>query len=479
MLETRNYINGKFIDTISKQNIPILNPANQSIVGYIDEALDEEIDLAYNAASKAFNKRILQDMDAAKKSKLMRQVASKLREYKKKSSITLSQENGKTIEQCEGEFDGAANVFDYYAGLTDKIENKLIPSGKDSFNYITLEPFGVSLQIVPWNYPIALFARSVAVSLVIGNTIVIKPPELCPISSNIFGQIFSEVDIPNGILNIVHGHGEITGKKLVDNKAVNQVVFTGSPEVASEILKRTADRIIPCHLELGGKSAAIIYQDADIDKAVDSTVKGIFKPNAGQICVAMSRVIIHPKIKDEYLTKLHEKTKKLKIGPGDDTQTEVTPLISKEQLKRVSNYCQSGIQSGADLIIGGEKVDEDKGNYFKPTIFDNVDPNSTIAQEEIFGPVTSIFNFESEEEAIEIANSTDYGLASGVFTADDEKAKWTADRIEAGIIWHNDWFVDGVNLPGGGYKKSGYGRDGGIDSLYSYGQTKRISKRIN
>ena len=478
-MEFRNFIGGKFIDSISKRQIPIINPANQDVVGHIDEALDDEIDEALFAAKKSFNQRILQDMDASLKSKKMRAIASKLREYKKRGAKILSQENGKTIEQCEGEFDGAANVFDYYAGLTDKIENKLIPSGNDTFNYIVLEPFGVSLQIVPWNYPISLFARSVAVSLVVGNTIVIKPPELCPISSNIFGEIFNEVAIPNGILNIVHGYGEVTGKKLVDHNSIDQVVFTGSPEVASEILKRTADRIIPCHLELGGKSAAIIYPDANIDNAVDSTIKGIFKPNAGQICVAMSRVIIHPKIKNEYMTKLFEKTKNLKIGSGSDNMTEVTPLISNEQLQRVSNYCQSGVQSGAELIIGGEKHDQENGNYFKPTIFDNVDPKSTIAQEEIFGPVTSIFNFETEEEAIEIANSTDYGLASGVFTADDEKAKWTADRIEAGIVWHNDWFVDGVNLPGGGYKKSGYGRDGGIDSLYSYGQTKRVSKRIN
>ena len=478
-MEVRNFIGGKFVDSISKSNIPVINPANQNVVGQIDEALDEEIDLALLAAKNSFNKRILQDMDASLKSKKMRSIASKLREYKKRGGMILSQENGKTIEQCEGEFEGAANVFDYYAGLTDKIENKLIPSGNDTFNYIVLEPFGVSLQIVPWNYPIALFARSVAVSLVVGNTIVIKPPELCPISSNIFGEIFNEVELPDGVINIVHGYGEVTGKKLVDHNSIDQVVFTGSPEVASEILKRTADRIIPCHLELGGKSAAIIYPDANIDNAVDSTIKGIFKPNAGQICVAMSRVIIHQKIKDEYMTKLFEKTKKLKIGAGSDNTTEVTPLISTEQLQRVSNYCQSGVQSGAELIIGGEKHDQENGNYYKPTIFDNVDPKSTIAQEEIFGPVTSIFNFETEEEAIEIANSTDYGLASGVFTNNDEKAKWTADRIEAGIVWHNDWFVDGVNLPGGGYKKSGYGRDGGIDSLYSYGQTKRVSKRIN
>mgnify|MGYP001372293033 CR=1 FL=1 len=478
-MEVRNYINGNFIDSLSKKNIPVIDPSNQKTVGCIDEALDKEIDLAFSAAKEAFDKRILQDMDPAFKSKMMRLIASKLREYKKRGSIILSKENGKTLEQCEGEFEGAASVFDYYAGITDKIENKLIPSGKDSFNYIILEPFGVSLQIVPWNYPISLFARSVAVSLVVGNTIVIKPPELCPISSNIFGQIFNEIEIPNGILNIVHGYGEVTGRKLVDHKAVNQVVFTGSPEVASEILKNTADRIIPCHLELGGKSAAIIYPDANIDKAVDSTIKGIFKPNAGQICVAMSRVIIHPKVKDEYMTKLYKKTKALKIGAGNEKKVDVTPLISKEQLKRVSNYCKSGIQSGANLITGGEKLEIGKGNYFEPTIFDDVDPKSTIAQEEIFGPVTSIFNFETENEAIDLINSTDYGLASGVFTSDDQKAKWTAERIEAGIVWHNDWFVDGVNLPGGGYKKSGYGRDGGIDSLYSYGQTKRISKRIN
>ena len=477
-METRNFINGNFLESISKKNIPIFNPANQNLVGNIDEALDEEIDLAFKSAKKAFDSRVLIDMDAKDKSKMMRAIATKLREYKDEGGAILSSENGKTVAQCVDEFKGAADTYDYYAGMTDKIENKMIPSGKDTFNYTVLEPYGVSLQIVPWNYPVIIFAGMTAQNLVVGNTIVIKPPELCPISSNFFGRIFKEVGLPNGIINIVHGYGEITGRKLVKHHGLDYIVFTGSPEVASEILKETSDRIIPCHFELGGKSAAIIYPDADIDKAVDSTVKGVFKPNAGQICVAMSRVIIHSKVKDEYMTKLIAKAKKLKIGSGNDPDTEVTPLISKDQLKRVSNYVKSGIQSGASLAIGGEKADVKSGNFFMPTIFDNVETNTTIAQEEIFGPVTSIFNFENEEEAIEIANSTSYGLASGVFTADDQKAKWTAERIKAGVIWQNDWFVDGTNLPSGGYKKSGYGRDGGIDGIYSHGQTKRISKRL-
>ena len=377
-----------------------------------------------------------------------------------------------------GEFEGAANTFDFYAGLTDKIEHKLIPSGNDTQNSVVLEPFGVSLQIVPWNYPVSIFSGMVAQNLIVGNTIVIKPPELCPISSNFYGKIFEEVGVPEGLINIVHGYGEVTGRKLVQHPEVDYIVFTGSPEVASEILKLTADRIIPTHFELGGKSAAIIYPDANIDNAVDSTLKGIFRPNAGQICVAMSRVIVHPKIKDEYMTKLIAKTKELKIGPGEDKDSEVTPLISPQQLKRVSNYVKSGIQSGASVAIGGEEVEIGEGNFYQPTIFDNVKTDATIAQEEIFGPVTTVFDFNDEEEAIQIANSTKYGLASGVFTADDQKAKWTADRIQAGIIWQNDWFVDGVNLPGGGYKRSGYGRDGGVDGIYSHGQTKRISKRL-
>ena len=478
-MEIRNYINGRFINSISKQNIKVMNPANQETVGFVDEALDEEIELAFSAASDAFRSRILQDMDPVIKSNLMRSIASKLRKYKKIGSQLLSLENGKTINQCAGEFEGAACIFDYYAGLTDKIENKLIPAEKNTFNYILLEPFGVSLQIVPWNYPISLFARSVATSMVVGNTVVIKPPELCPISSNLFGKVFEEVGVPKGILNIVHGCGEITGQKLVDNEKVNHIVFTGSQEVASEILRRTADRVIPCHLELGGKSAAIIYPDANIDKVVDSTVKGIFEPNAGQNCVAMSRAIIHSKVKDEFLSKLKKRAEGLRIGPGKNNNSEVTPLITKNHLQRVSNYCMSGIQSGASLVTGGEQIDYNNGNYFKPTVFDSVDYNSTIAQEEIFGPVITILDFETEEEAITLANSTDYGLASGIFTSNDEKAKWTAERIQAGIIWQNDWFVDAVNLPGGGYKKSGYGRDGGIDSLYSYGQTKRVSKRLH
>ena len=478
-MENRNFINGEFINSISNSNIAIEDPSNKKTIANIDEALDEEIDLSFEAAKKVFDSRVLLDMDKNEKSKMMRNIAKELRNYSKEAAVLLSRENGKTIEQCEGEFIGAADIFDYYAGLTDKIENKLIKSGNDTFNYTLLEPFGVSLQIIPWNYPIVLFARSVAVNLVVGNTSVVKPPELCPLSSNYFGKVFEIVGMPKGIVNIVHGYGEVTGRKLVKHKNVNQVVFTGSPEVASEILKETADRIIPCHLELGGKSAAIIYPDADINRAVESTVKGIFKPNAGQICVAMSRIIVHPKIKDEFVTKLINKTKELKVGPGNKEDTTVTPLISDTQLKRVSNYCKSGVQSGANVLVGGDIHENNEGNYFAPTIFDNVDPYSTIGQEEIFGPVTSIMDFQNDDEAIEIANSTDYGLASGVFTSDDQKAKWTAERIQAGVIWHNDWMVDGINLPGGGYKKSGYGRDGGIEGVFSYGQTKRVSKRLS
>jgi len=477
-MEVRNFINGRFINSLSKKTIPVLNPANQKIVGSIEEALDDEINLAFDAARQAFNKRILLDMNAQEKSRMMRAIATKLREKKDVGGKILSQENGKTVAQCIGEFEGAANTFDFYAGLTDKIEHKLIPSGNDTQNSVVLEPFGVSLQIVPWNYPVSIFSGMVAQNLIVGNTIVIKPPELCPISSNFYGKIFEEVGVPEGLINIVHGYGEVTGRKLVQHPEVDYIVFTGSPEVASEILKLTADRIIPTHFELGGKSAAIIYPDANIDNAVDSTLKGIFRPNAGQICVAMSRVIVHPKIKDEYMTKLIAKTKELKIGPGEDEDSEVTPLISPQQLKRVSNYVKSGIQSGASVAIGGEEVEIGEGNFYQPTIFDNVKTDATIAQEEIFGPVTTVFDFNDEEEAIQIANSTKYGLASGVFTADDQKAKWTADRIQAGIIWQNDWFVDGVNLPGGGYKRSGYGRDGGVDGIYSHGQTKRISKRL-
>lgn len=477
-MEVRNFINGRFINSLSKKTIPVLNPANQKIVGSIEEALDDEINLAFDAARQAFDKRILLDMNAQEKSRMMRAIAAKLREKKDEGGKILSQENGKTVAQCIGEFEGAANTFDFYAGLTDKIEHKLIPSGNDTQNLVVLEPFGVSLQIVPWNYPVSIFSGMVAQNLIVGNTIVIKPPELCPISSNFYGKIFEEVGVPEGLINIVHGYGEVTGRKLVQHREVDYIVFTGSPEVASEILKLTADRIIPTHFELGGKSAAIIYPDANIDNAVDSTLKGIFRPNAGQICVAMSRVIVHPKIKDEYMTKLIAKTKELKIGPGEDEDSDVTPLISPQQLKRVSNYVKSGIQSGASVAIGGEEVEIGEGNFYQPTIFDNVKTDATIAQEEIFGPVTTVFDFNDEEEAIQIANSTKYGLASGVFTADDQKAKWTADRIQAGIIWQNDWFVDGVNLPGGGYKRSGYGRDGGVDGIYSHGQTKRISKRL-
>ena len=229
-MEERNFINGRFINSLSKKTIPVLNPANQKIVGSIEEALDDEINLAFDAARQAFDKRILLDMNAQEKSRMMRAIAAKLREKKDEGGKILSQENGKTVAQCIGEFEGAANTFDFYAGLTDKIEHKLIPSGNDTQNSVILEPFGVSLQIVPWNYPVSIFSGMVAQNLIVGNTIVIKPPELCPISSNFYGKIFEEVGVPEGLINIVHGYGEVTGRKLVQHREVDYIVFTGSPD---------------------------------------------------------------------------------------------------------------------------------------------------------------------------------------------------------------------------------------------------------
>ena len=477
MKKYQHYINGEWLDTSDKEIIPVLNPANEELIGEITCGKEADINHAVDAAKKAYNSRILVDMNPMERAKLMRGIAEELRKISKEGGALLCAENGKLLSSSINEFYEAANYFDYYSGLTDKIEGQTIPVNSQVMDYTIYEPYGVSGHIVPWNFPISMVARSLACSFAAGNSTVIKPAELTPLATHsFFAQAIHNAGVPAGLINIVTGYGNEAGAALTAHPDVAQITFTGSVNTGKTILRAAAERAVPAVVELGGKSAAVVLPDADIDKVVNATKIGIFS-QAGQICSAMSRMIVHKSIKQEVLDKLSKLAGSIKVGPGDEEGVDLTPVISEEQLQKIENYARSGLQAGANVISGGNRIDR-KGYFFEPTIYSDVKPEMTIAQEEIFGPFLSVLDYEDHEEAVHIANDTEYGLAAGVFTRDVDMATKTASLLNGGQVYVNSWFTGSIATPFGGYKQSGYSREKGQQAIKSYLQLKNIGIQL-
>tara|TARA_B100001123_G_scaffold283080_1_gene315383 strand:- start:149 stop:1582 length:1434 start_codon:yes stop_codon:yes gene_type:complete len=468
----QNYINGKWLDSLSNDKIEVEDPATTNIIGEIACAKSAEVDLAVEAAKKSFESRILIDMPILERAKLMRKIADETRKIAKEGGTILCYENGKSIQAAIKEFNDVADMFDYYAGLTDKLEGKTIPVSNKVLDYTVLEPYGVSAHIIPWNYPLAMLGRSLACSFATGNSTVIKTAELTPLSATFFSKAIENAGVPPGLINIICGYGNEAGAHLVSHPNVNHVVFTGSIATGKKILHMAADKAIPAIVELGGKSAGIVYPDANLDDVVDSAKHAIFGV-AGQICTAMSRLVVHKSVKDELIVKLVDLSKSLKVGAGYEEGTELTPVISSNQLEKVEGYARSGIQAGAEAVHGGKRIDR-KGYFMEATVLNNVKQDMTVAREEIFGPVLSVLEYQDTEEAINIANDTDYGLGGGVFTKDLNKAAWTASKLQSGQVYVNKWFTGSHATPFGGYKQSGYSREKGIQALNSYLQIKNV-----
>ncbi len=472
MEKYKNFINNSWVDSESKETIKVEDPATAKYIGEIACAKKTEVDLAVNAAKESFNSRILIDMPLLERAKLMHKIADETRKVAQEGGKMLCYENGKTLAAAIKEFNDVADMFDYYAGLTDKLEGKTIPVSHNVFDYTVLEPFGVSAHIVPWNYPLAMVGRSLACSFATGNSTVIKTAELTPLSATIFAKALQKAEVPKGLINIICGYGNEAGSYLVSHPDVNHVVFTGSVATGKKILHACADKAIPAIVELGGKSAGIVYPDADLNDVVESARHAIFGV-AGQICTAMSRLVVHKSIKNELLDKLVDLSKSLKVGAGYEEGTELTPLISSNQLDKVEGYARSGIQQGAEAVHGGKRI-EREGYFMEATVLNNVKQDMTVAREEIFGPVLSILEYQDNEEAISIANDTDYGLGGGVFTKDLNKAAWTASKLQSGQVYVNKWFTGSHATPFGGYKQSGYSREKGIQALNAYLQIKNV-----
>ena len=472
-----NYIDGKFVE--SKKRITVLNPADNSQLAEIACASPEDIDKAVLAAQKCHQSGALSSMRPVELGRMVRAIGDYILNKKDEIATVLTLEAGKPYWEACVEVEGAARYFEYYGNQAETMEGRSIPLGAGYLDFTIYEPMGVSAQIIPWNYPLEMVARGLAAALATGNACVIKTPELDPLSSVYFADAVEEIGFPKGAVNILCGHGPEAGAALASHPQINQIVFTGSVKTGISVASAASQNVVPAVLELGGKSAAIVMPDADMDALADSIRWGIFF-NAGQVCSAMSRVIVHDSVHDEVVERAASIAKSLSVGPGIERREfgeNMGAMVSDPQRDRAEAMCQQAVKDGAKTVTGGHRLNRE-GSFLEPTVFTDVTSDMAIANDEVFGPVLSVLSFKDDDEAIALANSTDYGLVGGIFTGDLDRATRAARQIKAGQIFINEWYAGGVETPFGGYGKSGYGREKGREALMNYVQTKNVAIRM-
>ncbi len=474
MAEFQNYINGKFVAG-GAGRIEVSNPANGQTVG--EQALADagDVDKAVAAAKALHVSGKFSALRPVERGRMVQKMGQYLLQHKDKLAELLSLEQGKPLWESNIEIEGAARYFEYYGNQAETVEGRSIPLGQGYFDFTIYEPFGVSAQIIPWNYPIEMTARSLSAALATGNACVIKSPELTPLTHYIFAEAAEAAGLPEGAVNILCGLGRDAGAALTAHRDVNQIVFTGSIATGIAIASSAAKNVVPCVLELGGKSAAIVHDDADL-QAFESDLRwGIFF-NAGQVCSAMSRVIVHSSRKAELLDRAAAVAQSLHLDEGvnlPEFGNNMGAMVSDAQRDRAENMVAVAVADGAELVCGGRRPNR-QGAFLDPTVI-SCQPDNAIAQQEVFGPVLSVLSFENDDEAVAIANATDYGLVAGVFTQDLNRATKAAAELRAGQVFVNEWYAGGVETPFGGYGKSGYGREKGREALWNYVQTKNIA----
>ncbi|MEH7308329.1 aldehyde dehydrogenase family protein [Neobacillus drentensis] len=476
----RMYINGEWVTSVSGEFFSTYNPANQEVIGTVPRGGKEDVDLAVAAAKKVFETNEWQTLKPSIRGNALYEVARRIRERSEELALIETLDTGKPLAQGRSDVESSARYFEYYAGVADKMFGETIPVAPNVIDYTVREPMGVCAQIIPWNYPLQITSRGVAAAIAVGNTVVVKPAEDTPLSALKLAEIFSEIEVLKDVLQVVTGYGPEAGAALVNHPDVNHITFTGSVGTGTSVMISAAQNIVPVTLELGGKSPHIVFPDCDIEETVTWVTRSIIQ-NAGQTCSAGSRLLVHSKVKEEIIEKLTERMKNIKIGPGVN-DCELGPIISKRQFDRILAMVERAKDQGARVIIGGmqAKVEEPgEGYYFEPTIIDHVSPASEMAQEEVFGPVLTVFEFSTEEEAIQLANGTSYGLVTGIWTNDLSRAHRVASKVKSGQVFINDYgAAGGVELPFGGYKKSGIGREKGVEALQNYTQLKNIAIKI-
>ena len=471
----KSFINGEYVDG-GAGRLAVENPADGSVVAEVAMANADDVSKAVAAARAVQNDGVLSQMRPVELGRMVRRMGDWFLERREEIATVLSLEAGKPYWEALIEVDGAARYFEYYGNQAETMEGRSIPLGGNYLDFTIYEPMGVSAQIIPWNFPLEMVARSLSAALATGNSSVIKTPELDPISSFYFAEAARAAGVPEGAVNIFCGYGPEAGAVLSGHPDINQVVFTGSVKTGIAVATAAAANVVPAVLELGGKSAAVVMPDADLDNFMESVRWGIFF-NAGQVCSAMSRVIVHESIHDEVVERAANLAKSLDVGPGMERReygANMGAMVSIPQRDRAEGMCRDAVDQGARAVTGGHRLNRE-GSFLEPTIFDKVTSDMTIAQEEVFGPVLSVISVKDDDEAVRISNGTDYGLVGGVFTRDLDRATAMARKIRAGQVFVNEWYAGGVETPFGGYGKSGYGREKGREALMNYVQTKNIA----
>ncbi|WNF45122.1 aldehyde dehydrogenase family protein [Pseudomonas sp. SG20056] len=469
-----NHIDGEWVD--STQHLNIHNPGTAAHLATIAQATVADAERAVQAARRCADSGALSRVRPAQRVTWLLRIAEEIRAVADEGAWVLCQENGKSLNDARDEFTEAARYFEYYAGMADKIEGTSIPLGNGYMDFTVYDPMGVSAQIVPWNFPVSICARSLAPALAAGNAVVIKSPELSPLGMCVLVRAIAKAGLPKGAVNLICGRGREVGSHLVSHSGVDQIVFTGSVPTGQTILRDAAAHAIPSVMELGGKSAAIAFADADRKQLLASVKSGIFF-NAGQVCSAMSRLLVQRDIYEEIVQAVVQLAEGLSVGHGQDNP-DLTPVVSAGQLASIEKLCRRAIDEGAVAATGGEAYSDLAGHFMRPTVFRDVSPEMCIAQEEVFGPVLAIIPFDSEEEALAIANGTAFGLVAGVFTQDINRAMRCARQLKAGQVFVNEWYAGGIETPFGGVGLSGFGREKGQEALYSYVRTKNVAIRV-
>ena len=469
-------IGGVWIDPAGGQWFESVNPFTAAPWALIPRGTKADVDAAVGAARSAFYGD-WRRLTATARGALLRKLGDLIASEAARLAEIESTDNGKLIAEMRGQLNYIPQWFYYFGGLADKIEGRVIPIDKPGvFNFTREEPLGVIAAITPWNSPLLLAVWKLAPALACGNTVVWKPSEFSSVSALEFGKLFEQAGFPPGVVNIVTGFGADVGEPLTTHPDVAKVAFTGGDKTGEHVYQSAARGLKPVTLELGGKSANIVFDDADLDQAVNGVVSGIFAAT-GQTCIAGSRALIHRPIHDEFVARLLALAKTARMGNPLEAATQVGPVTTQPQYRKVLDYIRIAKEEGAVCALGGgpaARPECGQGWFVEPTIFTGVTPKMRIANEEVFGPVLSVIPFDDEDEAVRIANGTVYGLAAGVWTQSIRRALTLAERLEAGTVWVNTYRAVSYMSPFGGYKRSGIGRESGQDAIREYLQTKSV-----
>jgi aldehyde dehydrogenase (NAD+) len=458
--------------------LPSLNPTSGDVWANLADAGARDVDAAVEAAATAFYSAAWRGLSASKRGRILMRMAEATLEHADELARLESTDNGKLFREMQAQLNALPEWLYYFGGLADKIEGRVIPLSRQSvLNYTLREPVGVVAAIVPWNSPLLLTAMKVAPALAAGNTVVIKPSEHASVSILRAAAIWEEAGLPAGVVNVVTG-GPETGKALVEHPQVAKISFTGGPGAGAQLAATAGSRLIPCTLELGGKSANIVFADANLDAAHSGVLAGIYGA-AGQTCVAGSRALIHESIFDDFVAGLVKRAESVRLGDPFDARTEMGPIATTQQLQKIETMVGSAKDRGLEMLAGGDHAAIEgfpRGLFYRPTIVGRTTPEDPLFQEEVFGPVLAVIPFKDADDAVRLANRTRYGLAAGVWTENVRQAHETAQRLQAGTVWINTYRAITYNSPFGGYvgKQSGLGRENGLEGLEPYLQTKSV-----